>query len=78
MASATLSITVTDTANHPLATVRDKLLIKWNYPGGGTAQDKLDFIEAHIANYMKRQYLEQLDNESRAAIAEVETDVDIQ
>ena len=78
MASATISVTVTDTVNHPLAQVRDKLLIKWNAPEGLTAPQKLDFIEAHIAQYIKRQYLEQLDIESRAAIAASEGEVDIQ
>lgn len=75
MASATLSITITDTVNHSLAQVRDRLLTKWNYPGGGTAQDKLDFIEAHIAQYIKQQYKEQLQMESFAANEAADLDV---
>lgn len=75
MASATLTITITDTVNHPLTTVRDKLLTKWNYPGGGTNQDKIDFIETHIAQYIKRQYKEQLQMESFAINEAADLDV---
>lgn len=74
MATASLTITFTDTVNHPLATVRDKLLIKWNYLGGGglnwvplgTNQDKLNFIQAYVAQQIKQQYIEQLQIESQA------------
>lgn len=75
MASATLTITITDTPSHSLVQVRDRLLIKWNYPGNGTAQQKLDFIEAHIANYIKQQYKEQLQMESFAANQAADLDV---
>lgn len=85
MASASITITITDTPNHPLATVRDKLLIKWNYLSGGgigwvptgTGPDKLDFIEAYIAKqFIKKQYIEQLQLESQAS--NESADVDIQ
>lgn len=75
MASASLTITVTDTVNHPLALVRDKLLIKWNYPGNGTAQQKIDFIEAHLAKYLKQQYIEQLQMEAQALNEQADLDV---
>lgn len=84
MASATLTVTVTDTANHPLTQVRDKLLIRWNYLSGGdinwnplnTNPDKLDFIEAKLARYLKTEYKAQLDAEAYAAAQA--PDVDIQ
>ena len=75
MASAQLTVTVTDTVNHPLTTVRDKLLIKWNAPEGLTAPQKIDFIEAHLAEYIKRQYIEQLHMESQAANEQADLDV---
>jgi len=75
MASATLTVTVTDTVGHPLITVRDKLLIKWNAPGGLTSQQKLDFIEAHLAGYIKRQYIEQLQMEAQSLNEQAEIDV---
>lgn len=75
MASATLTITITDTPSHSLVQVRDRLLVKWNYSGNGTAQQKLDFIEAHIANYIKQQYKEQLQMESFAANQAADLDV---
>ena len=75
MASATLTITITDTPGHSLVQVRDRLLIKWNYPGNGTAQQKIDFIEAHLAQYIKRQYIEQLHLESQALNEQANLDV---
>lgn len=84
MASASVTITFTDTANHPLATVRDKLLIKWNYSGGGginwvplgTAQDKLNFIQKYTAkNWFKEQYIEVLQIESQNTNATADVDI---
>lgn len=87
MASATVSIIITDTANHSLVDIREKLLVKWNYLSGGninwsptgTAQDKLNFIEAYTAkNWFKKEYIEQLANEAAVTVAAAESEVDIQ
>lgn len=87
MASATVSIIITDTVNHSLVDIREKLLIRWNYLSGGninwtptgTAQDKLNFIEAFTAkNWFKKEYLEQLSVEAAATVAASESQIDIQ
>lgn len=75
MASASITITITDAPGHTLVQVRDRLLTKWNYTGNGTNQQKLDFIQAHIAEYIKDQYKEQIMNESNAVNAAVQIDV---
>lgn len=69
MATAILTITINDAATpaHPLTQVRDKLCLKWNYSGTGTNADKIDFIEAQLAKYLKQQYKEQLQMEAQAA-----------
>lgn len=77
MASATITVTVTDTPNHPLATVRDTVLVALNYPGGGTAQQKLDFIEAHLADHLKKLYLQQLERQRTATPVAVEAEINI-
>ena len=75
MASVALTVTVTDTVNHPLAQVRDKLLIKWNAPLNLTNPQKIDFIETHLAQYIKRQYIEQLQLEAQALNEQADVDV---
>lgn len=85
MASAIVSITITDTAGHSLVTIREALLVKWNYLAGGginwpplgTSQDKLNFIQAYTAkNWFKFQYIEALQIASQNA--NNNADVDIQ
>lgn len=75
MASAILTITITDAPNHSLIQIRDKLLIKWNYSGNGTAQDKLNFLQTKIAKFVKEQYIEQLQMESQATNAAITIDI---
>lgn len=85
MASATVTITITDTASHSLVQIRDALLIKWNYLSGGgigwvatgTGPDKLAFIQAYTAkNWFKKEYKEYLQLISQAT--NEAADVDIQ
>lgn len=85
MASAQVIITITDTPSHSLVQIREALLIKWNYLGGGgmdwtptgTANDKLLFIQAYTAkNWFKKEYKEQLQIVSQ--VANEAADVDIQ
>ena len=78
MASVTLSVTVTDTVNHPLVTIRDTVLIALNYPGGGTAQDKLNFIQSYLAKHLKMLYIQQLDRQRNASPIAVDAEIDIQ
>lgn len=81
MASASVTITFTDTATVTLVQARDKLLVKWNYLSGGgvkadgtpfwvplnTNQDKLNFIQAVISRWVKQQTVEQFQIELDAA-----------
>lgn len=85
MASVIISTTITDTPSHSLVTIREALLVKWNYLGGGginwaplgTAQDKLNFIQAYTAkNWFKFEYIETLQIASQNA--NNNADVDIQ
>jgi len=83
MASATISVTITDTVDVSLATGRDLLMVKWNYLGGGgfgwvplgTNQDKLNFISANWARYLKSQVNEQLNIQSHASNALLNIDI---
>ena len=56
MASAQITITITDTAQHPLTEIRDVLTAKWGGPTGGTSQQKITFIQGYIAQHIKDQF----------------------
>lgn len=74
MASATITVTITDTPNHPLTTIRDKVCARLGYNGPNTNPAKIAFIQAFLANVIKNEYIQQLHNETQASAS---TELDI-
>ena len=83
MASASLTITFTDTVQYTLVQARDLLLTKFNYLNGGgigwvplgTGQDKLNFLQKKGALWYKSEIIEQLQIESQATNATANIDI---
>lgn len=70
MAQTTISITIVDSAQAPLADIRDTLCLQWNYPGDPADNPaKLVFLKATLITYIRQQYLMGKEAINQASVA---------
>jgi len=69
---ADITITINDTN---IADVRDRLCTRWYYQGTGTSADKVAFLKARVARFIKDEYkLQKIDEAFQGSVETVRID----
>ena len=69
---ADITITINDTN---IADVRDRLCTRWSYSGTGTNADKVAFLKARLARFVKDEYkLQKIDEAFQGSVETVRID----